>query len=104
MVMVWANGNCAIRAGYFQNSRRLVTEADFAPARTSVTTHAEEKLSSPWMGCWRASLRRLPSAGLNTYLVPFAQKASSSRRLAHGPRNGIPHSVGLAFSPAGPSK
>src|ERR1051325_9171923 len=86
-----ANGHCAARSGYFQNSRRLVTCADRASAATSVTCQYGEVTSNPWLGMLP---RTFPRPILKAYLLPSAQNACSLSRSAHGARNGTPERRG----------
>src|SRR5215471_1749416 len=90
----WAKGHCAIRSGFLQNSRRLVTCAERASAATSVTRHNGELTSNPWIGMLP---RTLPNSMLNVYFLPLAQKAGWFNRSAHGARKGIPESLGRCW-------
>src|ERR1019366_4574927 len=98
MVMVWAKGNCAIISGCFQNSSRLVDQAERLSAPTETRVQSGEKVRNPCMAILFLSTRTLPRSGFSRYFLPFSQYPSVSTRLAHGARNGMPHKVGLALS------
>src|ERR1039458_8508190 len=101
MVMVWAKGNCAIISGCFQNSSRLVAQAERLSAVAETRVQAGEKVRNPCIASLFLSGRTLPRSGFSRYFRPFSQYASVSMRLAHGARNGMPQSVGFALSSAG---
>src|SRR5208283_1347593 len=101
MVMVWAKGNCAIISGCFQNSNRLVEEAECLSARTETRVHAVERMRNPWLANPWSSGRTLPRPGFSRYFLSFSQNASVSTRLAHGARNGMLQSVGLVLRSPG---
>src|SRR5664280_2005020 len=101
MVMVWAKGNCAIISGCFQNSNRLVAQAERLSALADTRVHAGEKLRNPWLASLFLSGRTLPRSKFSRYFLPFSQYPSVSTRLAHGARNGIPQNVGFRLSSAG---